>query len=103
MLKGQRAYAREWLIRGEIWRLKMVRKIDSHDSLGECRPDERLILIRQGQTRAELAQTLFHELVHSAEAEYGFDLKHSHVYKLEEAIYDLLLQNWDSLAKIFGR
>lgn len=101
-LKGSRAYAREWLIRGEIWRLQMKSRIDGWDSLGECCPANKTISLKTGQSRSELAKSLLHEIVHSFEEEWGFTLDHKHVYKLEEALYDFLLQNWDSLAKIFG-
>lgn len=102
MIKGPRSYAKEWIVRGEIWSLKFKSRIDGWDSLGECSPEDKTISLKTGQSKSELLKSLLHELVHCAEFEYNFTLDHKHVYKLEEALYDLLLQNWASLKAIIG-
>lgn len=101
MMKGERSYAREWVINGSIWELKFVNEMEDKRNVGLSDPSERVNYIKRGQGPVETARSFFHEKVHSFEAEYNFSLDHRHVYKLETALCDFMMQNFKSLAKIF--
>jgi hypothetical protein len=102
-LNGPNSYAREWLIGENIWRLKFVKKIDDQGTMGLCDPGDKLILIRRGLDKGEMLKTLAHEVLHAFEDEYTIDISHKTVYKLEDAIFEFLLNNLDSLSKIAKR
>jgi hypothetical protein len=101
-LKGPNAYAREWIINGEHWQLKFANHIDK-DTLGICDPSDKTITIKRGLDKVELLKTAIHEIIHSFELEYKFNLKHAHVYKLEDAIVDFVFNNFESLKRILTK
>lgn len=56
--------------------------------VGECRPTEKQIVIKNGQSDTETYKTFLHELFHSFSFEYqGLNLTENQVQKLEEAFY----------------
>lgn len=56
--------------------------------LGECRPTEKQIVLKNGQSDTEMYKSYLHELFHSFSFEYpGLNLTEKQVQKLEEAMY----------------
>lgn len=57
-------------------------------TLGECRPNEKQIVLKNGQSDTEIYKSYVHELFHSFSFEYpGLNLTEKQVQKLEEAMY----------------
>jgi hypothetical protein len=100
-LQGQRGYANTWLVKDQLWDLKFCRKIPE-DSLGITDPSTKTVYVKQKQDRRELFFTFIHEMLHTIEDEYGFDLPHKDVYLLEEAIGRFILDNIKGLERIFA-
>ena len=89
-------YPREVMIGESIYQVKFVRKIgetDTRETLGLCDPNEQVIYIKLGQSPRERLKTLCHELIHCFEFEYGFEVPHHLVHKLEEPIVAFLMEN----------
>lgn len=62
--------------------------------LGECRPDSKQILIRNGQSPTEAYKTFLHECLHAASFENeGLNLTETQVRKLEDSIFRMLKLN----------
>lgn len=101
MLKGEKAYAKEWFIEGDPWLLKFVNALDKN-TLAECDPSEKTNYIKRGQSKIEILEGFFHEFIHSAEVHYKFNLKHDHVHKLDKFLAAFLVENWDSFKKLMG-
>lgn len=99
MLKGEKAYAKEWFIEGEAWSLKFVDKLAS-GILAECDPSEKTNYIKRRQKKIEILQCAIHEWIHSAEYHYKFTLKHAHVHKLDKFFAAFLVENWDKFKKL---
>lgn len=99
-IPGPNSYAREWIIKDEHWRLKFCKRIEK-DVVGLCDPSDKTISIKRGQDKIEILKTAIHEKIHAFEEEYNFKLSHKHVYKLEEAIVDFILNNFVNLEKLF--
>ncbi len=55
--------------------------------LGEMRPTEKQIVIKNGQSDTELAKTYIHELFHAISDENDIKLTEKQVRKLENAVY----------------
>ena len=55
------------------------------------------ILIKTGMSKDDTLKTLFHEVIHAMEYEYDIKLAHSGVYKFEEALFDFIAANSESL------
>lgn len=88
-------YPRLITIGGEPWRVEFVRQIKkSRQTLGLCEFSEKTIYIRRGQSRKETFATFVHECLHALEEEYNFELKHKHIYALEQGIVELLIENF---------
>ena len=56
--------------------------------------NSRIIKIRDGLPPRLLLATLIHEILHVIEFEYPLKLKHKTVFKLEEAITEIILDNF---------
>lgn len=98
-LPGQRSYAKEWQIGEETWELKFVPKLD-FDGHGECDPETRELIIKQGQIRLEIMRTFFHEVGHGLEFSYDIELPHDVIYQYEEAWTNFFIDNWEQLAQL---
>src|SRR5882724_10806013 len=61
--------------------------------LGKCDFRKKRIRLSNRLRGAELLSTLIHELLHAVEHEFAIPLKHSVVYKLEEAILSVCSDN----------
>lgn len=68
------------------------------DSAGYCEDCVKLIAIEQDVER-DMFATLVHEALHAIEKEYGFRMKHKKVRKLEEALAQVLLDNFKITAR----
>lgn len=92
----QRDFPKELLIGDNIWRVKFVRKIpdDNPYCVGLCDPSLFIIYIKTGMTFEERIEIFAHELTHAFCFEYGFDIKHKHIYKLGEAVARLYVDNF---------
>jgi len=67
---------------------------DCQHTLGECRPEEKQIVLKVGQTTDELLKTLIHEIFHAMCFENRrLKLKHTDIYELEDPIFNLLKLN----------
>jgi len=64
------------------------------DTLGECRFEEKHIIIKQGLSYSESIKVLIHELLHCIEW-HGLkrDISHKLIYDLENPIFKILLLN----------
>lgn len=95
-LPGYKQYPKSWIIGGFPWKLNYVRNFKfkcDRDSVGLCDPAKKEVVIKYGQGRKDLLKTFIHEIIHAFETEYDFELEHKHVYALEEAISDFLIDN----------
>lgn len=93
----QKQIKKEWLVNGNPWKVKFKREIKDTDTtfcLGLCDPSEKTIYIKQGQTYEERLDTFYHELIHSFEDEYGFELEHKLVHKLAKALARFYVENF---------
>ncbi len=99
MLKGEKAYAKEWYIEEDVWLLKFVNELQD-GILAECCPSNKTNYIARGQTKIEILESFFHEFIHSAEIHYKFTLKHVHVHKLDKFLAAFFVENWDKIRKI---
>ena len=88
-------FPKELVIGESTWRVKWRRSIPEGGKgcVGLCCEEEKIIHIKLGQTRSERVSTFFHELLHAAEVEYGFEIPHRLIYKLEGPLSKVFLQN----------
>lgn len=63
------------------------------DVLGEMRPVEKQIIIKNGQSQTELVKTTIHEIIHAISDENDIGLTETQVRKLENAVYRVLRLN----------
>jgi hypothetical protein len=67
---------------------------DCPDTLGECRPTERQIVLKVDQSPEELCQTFIHEILHALCLENRkLKLKHKDIYALEAPLFKFLRLN----------
>lgn len=75
--------------------VKFKRGMSSKEGyLGLCFFDLKEILLSEGQDKVERLSTLVHEVLHALAHEYGFDLSHDIIYKLERPIALFILLNY---------
>lgn len=63
------------------------------DVLGEMRPVEKQIIIKNGQSNTEMAKTYIHEVLHAISDENDVKLTEQQVRKLENALWRFLRLN----------
>lgn len=62
---------------------------------GECRRDQKQIVISLNQTPKEMIKSLIHETFHAMEYENKIEIPHKAVHKLEDAVLNVLkLNGW---------
>src|SRR5687768_6833835 len=62
---------------------------------GECRFDDRQIVVAMNQSETEMMQTLIHEIIHALTYENQIEIPHKAVHKLEAAVLRMLrLNKW---------
>jgi hypothetical protein len=83
-------------VKDEIYKVKLVKRIPGHDkdTVGLCDPGTNTIWISTDQSNRHILRTLIHEATHAVEFVYDLKIKHKLVYKLEKAIYNLLMDNF---------
>lgn len=84
-------YPKKVYVKGAVYRIKFVKGLQD---LGNTDSGKNLISIRAGMSKNETFRTFIHELLHLLEFEWPVRLKHKTVYKLEEAIFALLMDNF---------
>lgn len=85
-------YPKSVRVNGETYPIRFVKVVNrSKDTCGLCSPEPRMIYIKKGMTEVETFSTLLHELLHAIEFEYDLSIKHSLIYKLEQAMTDVYL------------
>lgn len=98
MLIRQRDFPKDLLIGDSIWRIKFVRHIrnwanDKRLLVGLACPESQTLSIKTGQTVLDRLTAFVHEFVHALEDEYGFEVDHDVLNKLDVAVARALLDN----------
>lgn len=93
-LPNIRDYPKEITLNQETYKVRFVRQFEDKKQLGICDPSEREIVIRMGLGKKETFKTFIHEVLHLLEFEGPVTLHHKTIYKLEEAIFSLLIENF---------
>jgi len=70
-----------------------IKKFKDDQTLGECRPETRQIVIKEGQSDKETIKCFLHEVMHCVAIERGIELSHKSIYELEDALYYLIFHN----------
>lgn len=78
-------------LRGETYKIRFVKKLGC---MGETDAIKREIRIKAGMSKNETFRTAIHELLHFLEFEFPVKIKHKTVYKLEKAVFQLLIDNF---------
>jgi hypothetical protein len=94
IVPNKRDYPKEIVYDGEVYKVKWVRKFEDPDQLGECCSSEKVIRLRLGRPKFETFETFLHEILHLIEFEHPIDIKHSHVYKMSEALAKMFIENF---------
>lgn len=68
---------------GVFYKIKWKRNMGGN-YMGLCFYDLKEIWIKQGMSMKDTIETLEHEILHGQGYEWGFDIKHSMIEKLEE-------------------
>jgi hypothetical protein len=84
-------YPKKVFLRGESYRIVFVKNLEH---IGETDPAKKVIRIRAGMSDNETFRTLVHELLHFLEFEWPVKIRHKQVYKLEKAIFQLIIDNF---------
>lgn len=84
-------YPKKVHLKGETYKLVFVKGLKDY---GNTDANKKLIRIRAGMSKAETFKTVIHELLHFIEFEWPINIKHKTIYKLEEAIFSLLIDNF---------
>lgn len=90
-LPEQRKYPKKIYFGKEVYTIKFVKKLDC---FGDTDSVKKLIRIKKGISKRETFQTFIHELLHVIEFEAPIKIKHSMIYELEKAIFELLFDNF---------
>lgn len=77
----------------QVYKITWVKGFKDKDQLAECDPSDYVIRIKLGQTRQQLFKCFIHEILHAVEFEFPINLSHTSIYKLEEALFQLLQLN----------
>jgi hypothetical protein len=86
-------YPKRIYVKGEVYKVTFTTKIKH---FGDTDSETKVIRIRSGMSKRETFKTFLHELLHAIEFECDFKstLKHSQIYDLEDAIFELLIDNF---------
>jgi hypothetical protein len=100
-------WKKDFIVNGHEYTVRFTSKLTDPSHVAECCGEDREIRIHPKQTKREKLCGLIHELLHAFEFEYGFKIAKRHrpgdaVYKLEEAIYNFLIEN-DLVSNASGR
>jgi hypothetical protein len=90
-------YPRQIQVGDSLWSVKFKRDLgqtETRITWGLCCPAEQTIYIRLGQTQKERLKTFLHELLHAIEEEYGFEVPHQLIHRLEDPLARFLMDNY---------
>ena len=91
-------YPRQIQVGDSVWGVRFVRRLadPSPGSItwGACDPSDQVIYIRLGQSQTERLKTFLHELLHAIEFEYGFEMPHRLIHRLEDPLVRFLMDNY---------
>lgn len=90
-LPTQKEYPKEIHFGHEVYKIKFVKKFKH---FGETDSEKKTIVLRDGLGPVQLLSTFIHELLHVIEFEKPLKIKHKHVYKLEQSLVEILLDNF---------
>jgi len=96
----KRQYSSAYIVCGVKYHLRFVRKIPVQeedldiDLWGECDGDEKVILVKLGQSPKNRFMTVFHELLHAYEFETKIELGEKTVRIIEQWVGMLLTDNF---------
>jgi hypothetical protein len=84
-------YPKYIYLRGDRYHLKFIKGLKA---FGETDSGDLTIKIRAGMSKNETFRTFIHEILHVLEFSWPIKMKHKTIYKLEKAIFALLLDNF---------
>ncbi len=76
-----------------VYEIVWVDSFKESTTLGECRPAQRQIALKSGQSERSTFKTFIHELSHAMCIERGIEISHNAIYDLENAVFYLLFHN----------
>lgn len=85
------AYPTKIYFADECYRIKFKENFYCY---GETDGNKKTITIKSGMSRRATMATVIHELLHVIEFEVPLNIKHKTIYKLEQAIVELILDNF---------
>lgn len=91
LIPKQSQYPKKIYLRGEVYSIRFVKGLKS---LGITNWSKNTIKIRAGMSRNETFRAFLHEVLHFLEFEWPIKLPHKTVYKLEKAIFQLIMDNF---------
>lgn len=84
-------YPKTVYLKNETWKVVFSKKMKDY---GEADPERRIITIKSGMSPRETLATFIHEILHAMHFEDDYDLKHKHVYWLEQNLMAFLMDNF---------
>lgn len=87
----QEHYPKKIHFRRECYRLIFVKNLDCY---GVTDAGSKTIKIKKDLSPMQTFKTVLHELLHVVEFEEPMKIKHKMIYKLEEALFDLIMENF---------
>lgn len=96
MIPRKRDLTGEFLINGEIWRVRYVRDPETIGTRtwGDCNPETHEIRLLQSLSREEAFDTWIHEILHAFEFAYDFEMDHKTIVRLERPIREFIKENF---------
>lgn len=85
------SYLTELIIRTEVYKVIFDARMKD---FGETDYLKQLIKLRSVMSHREIFKTWIHEVYHALDNEYHIGLTHKQVYKLEEATFNLIWDNY---------
>lgn len=78
-----------------VYEVVTIKSFADGETMGECRYDDKQIVILEGMTDTQTAKTFLHEVLHAIQYEYQAGITESQVRKLEDGIWRVLrLNKW---------
>lgn len=100
MIRRQKDFPKEILIKGILWAVKFKHDLFFIDNAGRQKPayglchfDRKLIEIRMGMSPARRYEIYWHEVLHAMAHEHGFSLSHPTIYNLQGPIAQFHAEN----------
>lgn len=87
-------YPKQIILNDAIYEVKFVNQLRDKEMLAECDSSDQTIRIKKGLGPAETFRCFIHEVLHLIEFEGPIELKHKTIYRLEEEIFKLFLNNF---------